>query len=60
MYRAYTLNGVDHIENAVWIEADDDREAIAKAREMTQLSYEIRERARLVARVDASGLLRRA
>lgn len=58
IYRAYTLNGVDHIENAVWIEAGDDREVIAKAREMTQLKCEIWERGRFVAKFDADGLLR--
>lgn len=58
IYRAYTLNGVDRIENAVWIEAGDDREVIAKAREMTQLKCEIWERGRFVARFDADRLLR--
>lgn len=57
IYRAYTLNGVDHIENAVWIEADSDTEVLAKAREMIQLKCEIWERDRLVGRLDHGPIL---
>ena len=57
IYRAYTLNGVDHIENAVWIEAENDPDALAKARELTSLKCEIWERDRLVARLGSDAIL---
>lgn len=52
IYRAYTLNGVNHSENAVWIEADSDTEVLAKAREMMPLQCEVWERDRLVGRLN--------
>lgn len=52
MYRAYTLNTVNHIENAVWIDAGSDKEALAKVQEMNPVRCEVWDRARLVGRIE--------
>ena len=49
-YRVYRVNGSGGIENAEWLEADDDEQAIQLAVELSGgLKCEVWERDRLVA-----------
>lgn len=53
-YRLYCLDGGGHIGLADWIEADNDEDAIAKARRLTRNGQrcEVWQRTELVARID--------
>jgi hypothetical protein len=57
-YRLYCLDGAGKIGFADWIEAADDEEAIAKARELKKnvVKCEVWQRHRLVATLDADDL----
>ena len=60
-YRLYFLDGAGHIGLADWLEASDDEDAIAKAREMRPDANkcEIWHKDRLIARLDAKGVVER-
>jgi hypothetical protein len=57
-YRLYCLNAAGSIDYADWIEAADDKQAIAKARELKKnaVKCEVWERHRLVATLNADDL----
>lgn len=51
-YRLYTLDGVNRVASAEWIEADDDEAAIVAAKDMMDgHDGELWSRSRLVARL---------
>ena len=52
-YRLYCLDGVEKVESAEWIEADDDGAAIAAAEDLRGgRTCELWQNSRLVARMD--------
>ena len=57
-YRLYCLDGDDRINLADWIDAADDNEALAQARELKNgaIRYEVWRNDRLVARLNGRGL----
>jgi hypothetical protein len=57
-YRLYCLDGAGKIDLADWIEAADDQQAVAKARQMKNgfAKCEVWQRQRLVARLGSQDL----
>jgi hypothetical protein len=52
-YRLYCLDGVGKVMSAEWIDADDDKQAVADAlQQVDGYAYELWDRGRLVMRID--------
>jgi hypothetical protein len=60
-YRMYCLDGAGHMGLADWIEASDDDDAIAKARQLKPNAHscEVWQKDRLVAKLSSVGRLER-